>query len=302
MQVRMRTVSLLIAIVCLSGRVDGVEPDDQAVRPAEAQLRPLVEQLGSRSYRVRSEATRQLLEAGASGAEAIGRWLDRNDPEATARARRILYALTEGDDVAVVLASYAALARIAGDSSAALSKTALLRREMGAFLQQNAGPRLQAREPNLSAVTSLTIRRCTGRGALVLVYLKHLPNLERLSLENSNATDTTIRYLQPPANLKSLNLSATQITDQALGRLSALGNLQSLYLSDTAVTDAGLVHLKTLPKLRVLWLDRTKITDTGLKHLGELKALRFLHVSGTAVGEASLERLRRDRPQIKVIP
>ena len=64
--------------------------DGALVRTQDERLRGLVEDLGASSYRVREEATRQLLELGRAAIPFLEQGIESNDPERSWRAREVL--------------------------------------------------------------------------------------------------------------------------------------------------------------------------------------------------------------------
>lgn len=100
-------------------------------------------------------------------------------------------------------------------------------------------------------------------------YLKELPDLKVLSLNNTQVSDAGLKHLKRLTNLKILWLDNTQITDSGLEHLKGLTNLEYLTLRNTQVSDAGLDHLEGLTNLKVLYLDNTQVTDEGGKRLEE---------------------------------
>jgi len=89
----------------------------------------------------------------------------------------------------------------------------------------------------------------------------------RVELKDTGVTDADLATLKHLPDLEYLTLANTQITDAGLAHLAGLNNLLVLTLSNTQVTDAGLVHLKALDKLEQLDLDGTKVTYQALDDL-----------------------------------
>ncbi|HMO62472.1 MAG TPA: hypothetical protein PKC39_03495 [Ferruginibacter sp.] len=78
----------------------------------------------------------------------------------------------------------------------------------------------------------------------VLKVVGGLPAVTKLFLNNSNATDKSIVYLNTLATLQYLNLSGTAVTAKAVSSLTGLKNLRQLYLYQTATDAAGYAGLK----------------------------------------------------------
>jgi len=80
-----------------------------------------------------------------------------------------------------------------------------------------------------------------------------------------------------------------------------LGFLLWLDLARGRIRDEGLLELRTFELLRRLNLAGTAITERGLKVLEGLPNLEWLNLAGTAIGWWTRWRLRRSRPQLRVI-
>jgi hypothetical protein len=80
-------------------------------------------------------------------------------------------------------------------------------------------------------------------------------------------SDADLRYLKALPELVRLYLNETAITDAGLEHLKGMTQLRWLKLDDTAITDAGLEHLKGLYNLDALVLEGTKVSDEGVKEL-----------------------------------
>ena len=89
--------------------------------------------------------------------------------------------------------------------------------------------------PSGLASTSITDRE--------LALLKELPQLEELSLRDTEVSDLGSRISRDLRALKKLDLSSTTLADSALAHLKSLTGLQSLDLSHTLVEGSGLAAL-----------------------------------------------------------
>ncbi len=125
-----------------------------------------------------------------------------------------------------------------------------------------------------------------------LTCLVELPNLERLYLADTRATDAAMRYVGRLSKLRRLSLHGTRITDAGLSHLAELTRLEALDVHSTQITDTGLVHLANLGRLKYLNLGHNvRITDRGLVHLRFLGRLGELDLTQTAVSDAGLAQL-----------
>lgn len=84
---------------------------------------------------------------------------------------------------------------------------------------------------------------------IALPYLRELPQLWELQLENTQVTDAGLDHLKGLTQLRWLSLANSHVTDAGLRHLMGLTHLEQLHLSNTQVTDGGLQHLKGLTQL-----------------------------------------------------
>jgi Leucine-rich repeat (LRR) protein len=127
----------------------------------------------------------------------------------------------------------------------------------------------------------------------LLAKLTALPEIERLSLSQSDVTDAALHSLKQLPELRYLDLSDTAITNAGLAQLALLPQLESLLLARTRITGAGLAALTKLKNLEGLELGGTAIQDAGLQHVAALPKLSFLDLSGTKIGDLGLHYLRK---------
>lgn len=120
-------------------------------------------------------------------------------------------------------------------------------------------------------------------------------------LRGRNLTDAGLGHVANLSNVVSLNLRNTQITDKGLAHLRELKSLRHLHLEKTRVGDKGAAQLKSLENLVYLNLYGTKVTDRSLPTLASLKKLKRLYVWNTAVTKGGVARLRKQRPDLKVV-
>src|SRR6266540_2860702 len=112
-----------------------------------------------------------------------------------------------------------------------------------------------------------------------LPILQELPQLEDLSLRNTEVSDLGAAHVSRIQTLRKLVVSHTLLSDAALDKLGALTNLQTLDLSHTLVEGSGLRALSGLTALRELALSNTPLRDEGLLHLAGLTGLEKLVLS-----------------------
>ena len=121
-----------------------------------------------------------------------------------------------------------------------------------------------------------------GKAAAVLNAGLRRLNLLRdpqwLDLEDTDATDEALVYLEPLTNVEQVSLGRTNITDAGLSHLVQLHCLRGLNLNDTKISDKGLVQLQGLSNLTSLRVMNTNVSNTGVSHLAMLHRLCELNL------------------------
>jgi hypothetical protein len=233
-----------------------------AAVPSDEDVARWVRQLGDEDFQMREQAARALIEAGPRAVPAVRAAARSTDAEVRRRALRIAEEIQERSVKAL--------------------------QALGAFVRPEewSGPRVvrfPADRPN----------RLTDAD---LVHLTALPDLEDLSLENTQVTDTGLALVGRLGGLKRLDLSRTRVTDAGLAPLQGLASLESLSLNETSLKGPGLAQLKTLKRLEDISLVHSRVTDVGLAEglagLGEGKSIRMLWLGETQVGDEGLARLK----------
>jgi hypothetical protein len=127
---------------------------------------------------------------------------------------------------------------------------------------------------------------CLAKGRLSQVrYLRGLPRLEVLHLDEMLGDDKQFEQFEGLVQLQILGLSGTHIST----------------VDGTPTIDLRLKHLQTLTKLKYLDLSNTDVSDGGLEHLKALTGLRLLNLIGTRVTEEGVKGLRRTLPDCEII-
>lgn len=95
-----------------------------------------------------------------------------------------------------------------------------------------------------------------------LKWLGEHQSLQRLSLEGTRTTETTVREVSSLRALTELDLSSCQgINDDAIKSLAGNRTIQILWLTNTQVTSQALATLQTMSGLTSVDISGTKITD-----------------------------------------
>ena len=149
-----------------------------------------------------------------------------------------------------------------------------------------------------------------------LANIKHLVNIRKLDLSDSNVTPNCASCLYGLKNLTELNITNTDINDKALANLPALRRLEVLdarelgHMSNTLKAIAGSTRLHKLTlsnsaiddntvkligkdqNLEYLSLsDNPAVTANGIKYLAPLKRLGHLNILNCRVGPEVIETL-----------
>jgi hypothetical protein len=142
--------------------------------------------------------------------------------------------------------------------------------------------------------------------------------------KGDNVIQAAFEDLKTLPGLKSVCVQSKKITDEGLCLLSRLPELESLELVSVPVSRRGLECLSQMPRLRRLWLSRVPrvsddispligsrslqtlvisdcdLGDEAMVHVAKLKALRTVSFVDTAVSSRAIEKLKADRPDVRV--
>lgn len=114
-------------------------------------------------------------------------------------------------------------------------------------------------------------------------------------------SESSLNLLQSAAEqIVELDLSKSNLDDAMMPALKSLKHLVRLSLRETRISDQALEPLKELPYLEYLNLYQTGISDKGIASLSALKSLRTLYVWQTKVSGSMVERLKKQRPDLRI--
>jgi hypothetical protein len=135
-----------------------------------------------------------------------------------------------------------------------------------------------------------------------LELLASLPDVIKVRLYETDATDDTVRSLRPLTNLQSLDLGFCQrLTDAAVSDIVHLSELQELNLGFCRrITSRGFDQLGRLKQLRILNLSVTALTNADLSQLSGLRHLTSLDIDNTNVTDAGVDSLLK-LPELRSI-
>jgi hypothetical protein len=124
-----------------------------------------------------------------------------------------------------------------------------------------------------------------------LSFLRHMPELRTLELEQVKLNDAGMVHLDGLVKLRNLTLDSVPISSTALDHLRHMTHLSTLKIRKTGVQN--LDAIRHLAELRELYIMRNPIDDDGLAPVAELVALEKLDLSHTSVTDAALKHLRK---------
>lgn len=133
----------------------------------------------------------------------------------------------------------------------------------------------------------------TDRGCFAI---GKMPQLRRLSLDDTNITDEGARCFASLAKLESLGISGTGVTDAGVEALVQLPSLKSLMLSQTRISNRAVRMLREKLDWTSLNLENTRIDDQCLDDLIALatrESLLNLGLGGTKLSLAALIEIRK---------
>lgn len=130
-----------------------------------------------------------------------------------------------------------------------------------------------------------------------LANIKHLVNIRRLDLSDSNVTPNCATCLYGMKNLTELNITNTDINDKALANLPALRHLEVLEARELGHLSNTLKAIAGSTRLHRLTLSNSAIDDNTVKLIGKDQNLEYLSLSEnpgvTANGVKYLAPLKR---------
>jgi hypothetical protein len=307
----------VLAAAAASARAQGAAPEAPA---PDGELRILVRDLGSPSYRTREDATRRLGSLGLEAVAPVAAAAQQGDLEVAIRSLSVLEQLALSEDEAAADAATAALESLHRSQNHSLSWRAeraltfvrhwavLAIESMGGRVSVESGDRGQAvAQIKLEGVQRGGLSRLQQRAlkqfpVLVIAggdvgdndvaFLSELLGLQHLDLRYTQVGDAGLAHLRPVAGLQKLLLSGTRLSNQGLADVGRLAELRVLYLSGTEVGDAGLLHLAPLVRLEEVNLSQCKgVTDQGAARLTKLTSLKQLNLTGTQLTDEGLSQL-----------
>ena len=116
--------------------------------------------------------------------------------------------------------------------------------------------------------------------------LQRLANVQWLDVSFSNITDENLTWLGQSEQLERLSLEGTQASAKTLENIRSIPSLRELDLSRCPNIDDGAVSLlANNDAIQVLWLTKTPITKSCLETLATMPNLRSVDVTGSQISD-----------------
>lgn len=160
--------------------------------------------------------------------------------------------------------------------------------------------RYVARLPNVRRVL-LSGTQATDASMVHLAELRKLEDLYMWDAEE--VSDAGVEHLEQLSRLKFIHISNSRISDGSLQVFGRMPQLESLSLQENRFTNRGIAHLIGLKRLTALWIGigDTEITDSAVPYLLQLDSLQTLDLQRTDVTESGIAQLKARFPQIRII-
>ncbi|HEX3998799.1 MAG TPA: PDZ domain-containing protein [Pirellulales bacterium] len=239
MNFRLAFAFLAVTAICAAGSAFAAQPpatkahasrgqalDTGAVASPQA-IGQWVGQLGSDSYTVREAASDALIQAGRPAIASVVAASQKDDLEVTTRAVQILAAMLKSSDVDTADAAATALTKIAAvrnASTAAMAAAGVATDALGDYEQMRQERTLaEIRRLGGTVVVGnpltgspdgvqITLDADWHGGAAGLRLLKHVPNLEYLSVHGVAMSDEDLAELRSLSRLSAVELFGTKVT------------------------------------------------------------------------------------------
>ena len=198
--------------------------------PTEEQIATWVRELDSPKFAIRQSATKSLESANGAAVEVLKAAASTGSPEVASRAVDILGRIAVcGDDTAEMTAVAALDELVSAKQAKALNQATAALDSFRHLRQNDAIEKLREMGAQVNVIHSplgiesvqVTVDTQWKGGDEGLAWLRRLPDLEGISLRQSEISDAAIDHLRTLKNLKNLQIYGTQITDTGALALQA---------------------------------------------------------------------------------
>lgn len=289
----MRSSNLLIAVLATVLLLGNAPLGGQELTAKK--LEEMVRQLSADQFLARETAMQALLKAGVPAIESVDKHLNRQDPEAAARAITVLHEVAISGDADQEVAATQLLTELStGDSPAAkqarveIAWIARQRKKRALDRLQRAGM-VAKTSPQLDGtlvVYGVEFNE-RWRGSLQdLSQLQWLRDVQQVEITYAEATNDWMKYVAGLPDLTTLSIKRTKIDDDGLKLLKPQTQpLQYLEFKYMNVTDAIHDHLALMVSLERIKLYGTKFTEEAAESLqGKLRLATVDRRDGAFLG------------------
>lgn len=240
-----------------------------------------IQQLDATSFRARTKASEQLLQAGAPAIPSLEQAATGGSLERTTRCVEVLRRLALAEDTNVATLAASALERLAEArittsarlATEALSSLSRARRQQAAAVLRKLGAKIQITDvDSFSGLSQVDVEIPNDwRGTPAdLRRLEWLDGIVRLRLENPLVDNQWIEQLPALETLSDLLIKRGRLTAPAIAEIDKrFPSLAGLDLMYCAVEDDSVPPLLNFDRLRRLRLYGTQITPAGSNQLLE---------------------------------
>lgn len=127
-----------------------------------------------------------------------------------------------------------------------------------------------------------------------------VPNLKRLSLQESNITGGDVAQIAQLKNLESLNIASTSVSSASIKKLGTLPVLKELCLANTNMITADFSSLQSLESLDLSDSNLSLASFQSLSKLTQLKKLDLRRIKNTNINKELIQQLQETLPQCEI--
>jgi hypothetical protein len=134
-----------------------------------------------------------------------------------------------------------------------------------------------------------------------LAFVAELPDLEEVTLRNTQASQALVESLAQSPSLRRLDLAGCPLGAAAVDSLAMFRHLEELSLSDIPLASDRIGQLFGIPRLKALSLDSCGLKDAALADLPQPSTLTSLSLLGNRLSDQCCFRLRQSYPECEIL-